>query len=305
MDVYLTAPRGFCAGVRRAIAMVEEALQRYGAPVYVRHEIVHNKHVIADLKAKGAVFIEELNEAPDNRPVVFSAHGVSRQVVAEAQERGLTVIDATCPLVEKVHKRIRQFANQELEIIVIGKRNHPEIIGTIGQLDTPQNVHVIYTLEEARQLIIPEGAAVGFVTQTTLSIDDTKEIIACLKQRFPNIQGMDKADICYATTNRQTAIQELVKATPNIIIFGSKNSSNSKHLCESAFKHGAQNAWLVDDCRELDWAEIDRLPSLGISAGASAPEYLVEDLLTELKRRYNNINIHQIIITQENVNFKL
>lgn len=305
MDVYLTAPRGFCAGVRRAIAMVEDALLKHGAPVYVRHEIVHNKHVIADLEAKGAVFIEELNEAPDNRPVVFSAHGVSLDVFKEAQRRGMMVIDATCPLVEKVHKRIKLFDEAGLEIIVIGKQNHPEIIGTIGQLDKARKVHVIYSIEEAQKLDIPDGATVGFVTQTTLSVDDTKEIIACLKQRFPNIQGLDRADICYATTNRQAAVRELAQATPNIVILGSKNSSNSRHLCESAFKHGAQNAWLIDDYHELDWAEIDKLSSLGISAGASAPEYLVENLLTELKRRYNNINIQQIIMAQENVNFKL
>lgn len=305
MDVYLTAPRGFCAGVRRAIAMVEDALLKHGAPVYVRHEIVHNKHVIADLEAKGAVFIEELNEAPDNRPIVFSAHGVSRDVFNEAQRRGMTVIDATCPLVEKVHKRIKLFDEAGLEIIVIGKQNHPEIIGTIGQLDKARKVHVIYSIEEAQKLGIPDGATVGFVTQTTLSVDDTKEIIACLKQRFPNIQGLDRADICYATTNRQAAVRELAQATPNIVILGSKNSSNSRHLYESAFKHGAQNAWLIDDYHELDWAEIDKLSSLGISAGASAPEYLVENLLTELKRRYNNINIQQIIMAQENVNFKL
>ena len=267
MDVYLTAPRGFCAGVRRAITLVEEALQQYGAPVYVRHEIVHNKYVIADLEAKGAVFIEDLDDAPNDRPVVFSAHGVSRDIIQEAARRGLTIIDATCPLVEKVHRRIRQFDCQGMEIIVIGKKNHPEIIGTVGQLEKTRKVHIIYTVDEAQKLSLPEDATVGFVTQTTLSLDDTKEIIASLKQRFPNIQGLSKADICYATTNRQTAVRELAKLTPNIVIFGSKNSSNSKHLCESAFKHGAQNAWLVDDFNELDWNQIDKLSSLGISAG--------------------------------------
>lgn len=305
MDIYLAEPRGFCAGVRRAIFMVENALAQYGAPVYVRHEIVHNKHVIADLTAKGAVFIEELDEADSHRPVIFSAHGISQKVAEEAVARGLTTIDATCPLVEKVHREVRRFQDENIEIIVIGKQNHPEIIGTVGQVSPERKVHIIYTLEEARKLDIPSEARVGFVTQTTLSIDDTQEIIAYLKQRFPHICGLPKADICYATTNRQTAVKELIKSTPNIVILGSKNSSNSRHLKETALKNGAQRAWLVDDWRELDWAEIDGLDSLGISAGASAPEYLVEELLTELARRYDNINKHRVIIAEESVNFKL
>lgn len=305
MEVYLAEPRGFCAGVRRAIAIVENTLRQFGAPVFVRHEIVHNKHVIEDLTAKGAVFIEGLNEAHPGRPVIFSAHGVSLEVVEEAQRMGLHTIDATCPLVEKVHQQMRLFRDKNLEIIVIGKQNHPEIIGTIGQLEDTSRVHVIYTLQEAKELNIAPDAPVGFVTQTTLSIDDTQEIIDYLKQKFSQIQGLSKADICYATTNRQKAVKELVKATPNIVILGSKNSSNSRHLKESAIKHGASHAWLVDDYRELDWLEIDKLSSLGISAGASAPEYLVEELLEELKRRYDNINKKRIIIAEECVNFKI
>jgi len=305
MDVYLTAPRGFCAGVRRAISMVEDALEQYGAPVYVRHQIVHNKHVIDDLTSRGAVFIEELSEAPDGRPLIFSAHGVSQEVVQEARRRNLTVIDATCPLVERVHRRIRQFYDNGLEIIVIGKYNHPEITGTIGQVEDKEKIHIIYSLDDAQKLDLPKDARVGFVTQTTLSTDDTREIIACLRERFPSIQGPEKADICFATTNRQAAVRELVKKTPDIVIFGSKNSSNSKHLRDSALKHGARNAWLIDDFRELDWQAVSTLDRLGISAGASAPEYLIEELLTELKRRYDNINIRQLIIAQENVNFKL
>lgn len=305
MDVFLAQPRGFCAGVRRAISMVEEALQKYGAPVFVRHEIVHNKHVIADLSAKGAVFIEELDEVQAGRPVIFSAHGVSMKVKREALARGLLTIDATCPLVEKVHRQICKYEKQNLEIIVIGKHDHPEIIGTVGQLNTKDKVHLIYNMDEAQALEISPGSAVGFVTQTTLSTDDTHIIIEYLKQRFPGIQGLSKADICYATTNRQAAIKELVKATPNIVILGSKNSSNSRHLRESALKHGAINAWLADDYQELDWEKIDQLKSLGISAGASAPEYLVEELLEKLEHRYLNINKKRIIITEECVSFKL
>ena len=237
--------------------------------------------------------------------MIFSAHGISQKVAEEAAARGLTTIDATCPLVEKVHREVRRFQDENIEIIVIGKQNHPEIIGTVGQVSPERKVHIIYTLEEARKLDIPSEARVGFVTQTTLSIDDTQEIIAYLKQRFPHICGLPKADICYATTNRQTAVKELIKSTPNIVILGSKNSSNSRHLKETALKNGAQRAWLVDDWRELDWAEIDGLDSLGISAGASSPEYLVEELLAELARRYDNINKHRVIIAEESVNFKL
>lgn len=303
MDVFLAEPRGFCAGVRRAIAIVEKALKDFGAPVYVRHEIVHNKYVIADLTGKGVVFIEELTEADPNRPVVFSAHGVSREVIAEAERLGLQTIDATCPLVQKVHNQIAKFDQQGLTIIVIGKAKHPEIIGTVGQSLNPGNIYVISTPEDAAALDLRADLPLGFVTQTTLSIDETREIIRILRERFPQIKGMPKADICYATTNRQNAIKALAQKTPNIVVLGSKNSSNSNQLKNTALKNGAAQAWLIDDYQELDWAEIGRLDSIGISAGASAPEYLVDDLLAELKRRYDNIKIQQIIITQENVNF--
>ncbi len=303
MEVFLAEPRGFCAGVRRAIAIVEKALSEYGAPVYVRHEIVHNKHVIADLTSKGAVFIEELSEADPSRPVIFSAHGVSKAIEREAKQLGLKTIDATCPLVQKVHNQISRFNQQNLEIVVIGKAKHPEIIGTIGQCSSPEKIQVISSKEEAESLIYPPQTKVGFVTQTTLSIDETRTITDVLRHRFPQIQGMPKADICYATTNRQKAIKALTEKTPNIIVLGSKNSSNSNQLRNTALQNGAEKAWLADDYKELDWAEIDKLSSIGISAGASAPEYLVDDLLAELKRRYDNIKIQRIIITQENVNF--
>ncbi len=305
MDIYLAKPRGFCAGVRRAIAIVENALEQYGAPIYVRHEIVHNKHVIEDLKQKGAVFIENIFDASPKRPLIFSAHGVSQEVKDKAREWGLFTIDATCPLVEKVHRQVRKFFEQNFEIIVIGKKEHPEIVGTVGQVGESAKLHVIYSLEEAKSLEIEDTEHVGFVTQTTLSTDDTLEIIHCLKERFPKIQGLPKADICYATTNRQTAVKELVKHTPNIVILGSKNSSNSRHLQETALKAGAQNAWLADDASELDWEKINTFSSLGISAGASAPEYLVEDLLKELAKRYHNINKKYVTVVKENINFKL
>ena len=305
MEIYLAEPRGFCAGVRRAIAIVENALAQHGAPIYVRHEIVHNKHVLENLRQKGVVFIEDIRDADPKRPLIFSAHGVSQKVKDKALALGLFTIDATCPLVEKVHRQVKQFFEQNFEIIVIGKKEHPEIIGTVGQVGENAKLHVIYSLDEAKSLEIEDTEHVGFVTQTTLSTDDTFEIIHCLKERFPKIQGLPKADICYATTNRQTAIKELAKHTQNIIILGSKNSSNSRHLQETALKAGAQNAWLVDDYSELDWKCIDTLASLGISAGASAPEYLVEDLLKELEKRYHNINKNYVTVVKENINFKL
>lgn len=305
MDIYLAEPRGFCAGVRRAIAIVENALEQYGAPIYVRHEIVHNKHVIEDLKQKGVVFIEDIFDADPKRPLIFSAHGVSQEVKDKAHELGLFTIDATCPLVEKVHRQVRKFFEQNFEIIVIGKKEHPEIVGTVGQVGEHAKLNIIYSLKEVQSLEIEDTEHVGFVTQTTLSTDDTLEIIHCLKERFHKIQGLPKADICYATTNRQTAVKELVKHTPNIVILGSKNSSNSRHLQETALKAGAQNAWLADDASELDWEKINTFSSLGISAGASAPEYLVEDLLQELAKRYHNINKKYVTIVKENINFKL
>lgn len=305
MDIYLAEPRGFCAGVRRAISIVEEALKQYGAPVYVRHEIVHNRHVIEDLKQKGVIFIEELSEADLNRPVIFSAHGVSKKVVEEAQNLGLKVIDATCPLVNKVHHQIKKFDFEDMEILVIGKKNHPEIIGTVGQLENTKHVHIISTVEEAQGLKFTAEQKVGFVTQTTLSSDDTKEIMAYLKSKFKNMQGLEKDDICYATNNRQKAIKELTKKTETIIVLGSKNSSNSKQLKDVALKNGAKQAFLIDDYQELDWDALKNCDSVGISAGASAPEYLVEELVNQLKMRYNKINIHHVIFVKENVNFKL
>lgn len=305
LDLYLASPRGFCAGVRRAISIVEEAIKEFGAPVYVRHEIVHNKFVIADLELQGAIFIEELSEVKNNRPVIFSAHGVGLDVIEEARQLGLTTIDATCPLVNKVHAQIQKFNEIGNEIVVIGKYNHPEIIGTIGQIKNQEKVHVINSAEEVEKLELQAEAMVGFVTQTTLSEDDTQEIIATLKKRFPNINAMTKSDICYATTNRQKAVRAITEKVQAVIILGSKNSSNSKQLKETALKFGAEKAFLVDSAQEVDWNELANINKIGVSAGASAPEYLVEELVLEFAKHYDKINIHLVEFVKENVTFKL
>ncbi len=306
LTVYIAEPRGFCAGVRRAIEIVEQALRDYGAPVYVRHEIVHNKHVIEDLKNKGMIFIDELAQMQDqSRPLIFSAHGVPQSVADETDKLGIKTIDATCPLVAKVHNQIKKLYDEDMEIIVIGKKNHVEIIGTVGQIPSSNKLHIINSKEDIEALNINPESKVGFVTQTTLSVDDTKEIVAALKQKFPSISAMRKDDICFATTNRQKAVKEMAKVADLIIVIGSKNSSNSKQLKEVALKNGAKNAVLIDDASELDWALLKEYQTIGITAGASAPEYLVQDLLDQLKSRYDNIKIMDVKVEYEKVNFKL
>ncbi len=306
LTVYIAEPRGFCAGVRRAIEIVEQALKDYGAPVYVRHEIVHNKHVIEDLKNKGVIFIDELAQMQDkSRPLIFSAHGVPQSVVDETVKLGIKTIDATCPLVAKVHNQIKKLYQEDMEIIVIGKKNHVEIIGTVGQIPSNNKLHIINSKEDIEALNINPESKVGFVTQTTLSVDDTKEIVAALKEKFPTISAMSKDDICFATTNRQKAVKEMAKAADLIIVIGSKNSSNSKQLKEVALKNGAKNAVLIDDANELDWALLKEYQTIGITAGASAPEYLVQDLLYQLKSHYDNIKIMDVKVEYEKVNFKL
>ena len=306
LTVYIAEPRGFCAGVRRAIEIVEQALRDYGAPVYVRHEIVHNKHVIEDLKNKGMIFIDELAQMQDqSRPLIFSAHGVPQSVADETDKLGIKTIDATCPLVAKVHNQIKKLYDEDMEIIVIGKKNHVEIIGTVGQIPSSNKLHIINSKEDIEALNINPESKVGFVTQTTLSVDDTKEIVAALKQKFPSISAMRKDDICFATTNRQKAVKEMAKVADLIIVIGSKNSSNSKQLKEVALKNGAKNAVLIDDASELDWALLKEYQTIGITAGASAPEYLVQDLLDQLKSRYDNITILDVKVEYDNVNFKL
>lgn len=306
LTVYIAEPRGFCAGVRRAIEIVEQALKDYGTPVYVRHEIVHNKHVIEDLKNKGVIFIDELEQMQDqSRPLIFSAHGVPQSVVDETVKLGIKTIDATCPLVAKVHNQIKKLYQEDMEIIVIGKKNHVEIIGTVGQIPNDSKLHIINSKVDIEALDINPESKVGFVTQTTLSVDDTKEIVAALKEKFPTISAMRKDDICFATTNRQKAVKEMAKLADLIIVIGSKNSSNSKQLKEVALKNGAKEAILIDDVSELDWALLKEYHTVGITAGASAPEYLVQDLLDQLKSHYDNIKIMGVKVEYEKVSFKL
>lgn len=305
MEIFIACPRGFCAGVRRALDIVKQTLTQFGAPIYVRHEIVHNKHIIEDLRKQGVIFVDELSEVADrSRPVIFSAHGVSHQVQQQAQDMGLKTIDATCPLVDVVHKQMTRLYQCGAEIIVIGKAAHPEIVGTVGQLPAGAKTYIIASLREAQNLELSSSAKIGIVTQTTLAVEDTKEIVDYLRARFNNIVNSANINICFATTNRQKAIEELVRYSPNIVIIGSKNSSNSTHLKEAALHFGARKAWLIDDATELDLEEIDKCESLGISAGASAPEYLVEELISFLKNRYKNVKTHDVIVSKEDVSFK-
>ena len=301
MDIYLANPRGFCAGVRRAIDIVQKALKKYGAPIYVRHEIVHNKHVVENLKNQGVIFIEDITEADKNRPLIFSAHGVAQDVKKQALEMGLNVIDATCPLVLCVHKCIKKLEKDNADIIVIGKKTHNEIIGTVGQVNNMQRVHIIANLQEAQNLNFSENKKIGLVTQTTLSTDETKEIIDFFKQRYPQIVLYN--NICFATTNRQEAVKKLAEKVKNILVIGSKNSSNSNKLKEVALNCGVKNAFLIDDVSEINWEMIDSLDEIGITAGASAPEYLIEELIKEFEKRYDNINIHNVIVAEENIDF--
>lgn len=302
MDIYLAQPRGFCIGVTRALKLVDETLRQFGPPIYVRHEIVHNKHIIENLKQQGVIFIEELEEVSDSsRPIIFSAHGVPQKVKEQAEQKHLHIVDATCPLVESVHHQIKKIEKEGAEIIVIGKVKHPEIQGTVGQLENPASAHVIATLEEAQKLSLSEETPIGIVTQTTLSASETKEMIQYLQNRFKNIVNNHHYNICMATSLRQKAVQELVKKTKNILIIGSKNSSNSSHLKEIALQSGAGQAWLIDDASEADWKTLDECESLGISAGASAPEHLVTDLLNKLQQRYHNINLHDVIIKENSM----
>lgn len=301
MDIYLANPRGFCAGVRRAIDIVQKVLEKYGAPIYVRHEIVHNKHVVENLKNQGVIFIEDIAEADKNRPLIFSAHGVAEDVKKQALEMGLNIIDATCPLVLYVHKCIKKLEKDNAEIIVIGKKAHAEIVGTVGQIKNMNRVHIVANLSEAQNLNFSENTKIGLVTQTTLSTDETKEIIDFLKQKYPQIILYN--NICFATTNRQKAVKELAEKTENILVIGSKNSSNSNKLKEVALSCGVKNAMLIDDVSEINWDILDTFDKIGITAGASAPEYLIEELIKEFEKRYDNINIHNVIVAEENIDF--
>jgi 4-hydroxy-3-methylbut-2-enyl diphosphate reductase len=303
LTLLLASPRGFCAGVDRAIQIVEQALQRYGAPVYVRHEIVHNKHVVNRLKAMGAVFVKELDECPDDRPVVFSAHGVPKRVPAEAQRRDMLYVDATCPLVSKVHVEAQRHFKNGKTILLIGHAGHPEVVGTMGQL--PEGaVSLIETVDDVAALDGVEGDNLAFVTQTTLSVDDTAEIVAALQKRFPAIAAPHKEDICYATTNRQAAVKAIGASAHLVLVVGAPNSSNSVRLVEVAERAGAKSAYLVPSAEAVDWSWFDGAKRVGISAGASAPEDLVEDLIAAIAECYR-VQIEEVRVAEEDVVFKL
>ena len=299
----LAAPRGFCAGVDRAVRIVEVALQKFGKPVYVRHEIVHNKTVVEGLAAQGAIFVKELNEVPEGAPVVFSAHGVSRAVVADADERRMIAIDATCPLVTKVHIEARRHAKNNRHLLLIGHADHPEVEGTMGQVNTDQ-VTLIETVEDACSVQPPENIDLAFATQTTLSVDDTAEIISVLQFRFPEIIGPRGEDICYATTNRQKAVKDIACNVDLMLVIGASNSSNSQRLVEVAKQAGASDAILIADKDAIAWERVDKVGHIGLSAGASAPESLVHDVIQALANRYDlTVTEHGHI--RETVNFKL
>jgi 4-hydroxy-3-methylbut-2-enyl diphosphate reductase len=303
LHVLLAAPRGFCAGVDRAIQIVERALDKFGAPVYVRHEIVHNRFVVDSLKAKGAIFIEELNEAPDGAPVVFSAHGVPKSVPAEAGRRTMIAIDATCPLVSKVHREAERHFNEGREIILIGHAGHPEVIGTMGQLPDGA-VQLVETVEDVAKLGVKDPQNIAYCTQTTLSLDDTARVIEALQARFPNIQGPMKQDICYATTNRQMAVKALAPKVEAVLVIGAPNSSNSKRLVEVARLNGCDRSLLIQRASDIDWAWLGTPSTIGITAGASAPEVLVEEVVDALKSRFS-VTVEPLETAVENVVFNL
>ena len=304
LKILLSAPRGFCAGVERAIEIVEKSIQKYGAPVYVRHEIVHNKYVVDDLKNKGAVFVEELEEIEDkSRPVIFSAHGVPKKIPDDAKNYKMTYVDATCPLVSKVHREAENLNKAGYHIILIGHQNHPEVIGTMGQLPVGA-IELIQNENEAKNYKNNGDKKIAFVTQTTLSVDDTQEMIKILKKRFPDIHEPSKEDICYATTNRQMAVKNIAKECDMFFVIGSRNSSNSVRLVEVAKKSGCINSILIHSESKIPYDQIQNSNTIGISSGASAPEILVENFINDLKNRFT-ITIDEVEIIKENVVFKI
>ncbi|EAQ25302.1 4-hydroxy-3-methylbut-2-enyl diphosphate reductase [Roseovarius sp. 217] len=303
LTLYLAAPRGFCAGVDRAIKIVEMALAKWGAPVYVRHEIVHNKYVVDDLRAKGAVFVEELDECPTDRPVIFSAHGVPKSVPSEAAARQMLYVDATCPLVSKVHIEAERHHENGLQIVMIGHAGHPETVGTMGQLPTGE-VLLVETPADVATLAVRDAARLAFVTQTTLSVDDTAEVVAALQARFPAIVGPHKEDICYATTNRQEAVKAMAERAEAMLVVGAPNSSNSKRLVEVGARAGCTYSQLVQRATDIDWRALDGIASIGITAGASAPEVLVNEVIDAFHARYD-VTVEQVETAQETVEFKV
>ena len=304
LKILLSAPRGFCAGVERAIEIVEKSIQKYGSPVYVRHEIVHNKFVVDDLKNKGAIFVEELEEIQDkSRPVIFSAHGVPKKIPQDAKNYNMTYVDATCPLVSKVHREAENLHNAGYHLILIGHENHPEVIGTMGQLPKG-SIDLIQNEDEARNYDIKNFEKIAYVTQTTLSVDDTKEIISILREKFSNIKEPAKEDICYATTNRQMAVKNIAKKCDIFFVIGSRNSSNSVRLVEVAKKSGCENSILIHSQSEIPFNLIENSNIIGISSGASAPEILVENFIKELKNKFT-VTIEEVEIIKENVVFRV
>lgn len=302
LKLLVAAPRGFCAGVDRAIEIVERALERYGAPVYVRHEIVHNKYVVDALKAKGAIFVEELDEVPGDAPVVFSAHGVPKSVPAEAERRNLLYLDATCPLVSKVHRQAERQIEKGRHIIFVGHAGHPEVIGTMGQVE-PGQMTLVETVEDVAKLDVPEGSELSFLTQTTLSVDDTAEIIAALEARFPHIVGPKAEDICYATSNRQAAVKKIAPASDLVLVIGAPNSSNSLRLVEVAERLGT-TAYLIQRAEEIDPAWLEGVGTIGLTAGASAPETLVREVVAKLSE-WRSVEEETFTAVEEKMVFKL
>ncbi len=303
LTLYLAAPRGFCAGVDRAIKIVDMALEKWGAPVYVRHEIVHNKYVVDDLRAKGAVFVEELEECPDDRPVIFSAHGVPKSVPAEAAKREMLYVDATCPLVSKVHIEAERHASNGLQIIMIGHDGHPETVGTMGQLP-PGEVRLVETVEDVAEVKVRDPQKLAFVTQTTLSVDDTADVVAALQERFPAIVGPHKEDICYATTNRQEAVKAMAQKAEAMLVVGAPNSSNSKRLVEVGARAGCTYSQLVQRATDIDWRALGDIKTMGITAGASAPEVLINEVIDAFRDRFD-VTVEVVETAQENVEFKV
>ena len=303
LTLYLADPRGFCAGVVRAIEIVEMALAKWGAPVYVRHEIVHNRHVVDELRAKGAVFVEELDECPNDRPVVFSAHGVPKAVPAEAARRDMLYIDATCPLVSKVHIEAERHHERGFQIVMIGHAGHPETIGTMGQLPEGE-VILVETVDDVAHIAPRDPGRLAFITQTTLSVDDTAEVVEALKARFPEIVGPHKEDICYATTNRQAAVKEMAPKIDALLVVGAPNSSNSQRLVEVGRAAGCPYAMLVQTAADIDWRALEGIGAVGVTAGASAPEVLVNGVVEAFRARYDVV-MERVVTAEENVSFKV
>jgi len=303
LTIYLAAPRGFCAGVDRAIKVVELALEKWGAPVFVRHEIVHNKYVVDGLRDKGAVFVESLADCPDDRPVVFSAHGVAKSVPAAAERRNMLYVDATCPLVSKVHMEAERHHKDGLQMIMIGHKGHPETVGTMGQLPDGA-VLLVETVDDVAKVQPDDPTRIAFITQTTLSVDDAAEIITALQARFPAIIGPRKEDICYATTNRQAAVREIAPKVEALLVIGAPNSSNSRRLVEVGEKAGCAYAQLVERAKNIDWRALESAHAIGITAGASAPEVLIEEVLDAFRERYT-LRVEIVETATENISFKV